>query len=131
MEKRVFGSKRQILADVNNYKSLSVVVGVTGVTATNAQGKKYIPAGTPVGGSNDPFADEQAVVTVTNDAGTGANAKGVLLHDVVFEAEAEKANGTLLYFGTVNELRLETGLTIVTQAKTALDGKIYFVKRNN
>lgn len=39
MEKRVFGSKNQILADVSNYKSLSVVVGSTGVTATNGQGK--------------------------------------------------------------------------------------------
>lgn len=129
MEKRVFGSKNQILADVSNYKSLSVVVGSTGVTATNGQGKKYIPAGTPVGGGN-PFANEQAVVTVTNTAEAAEGTKGVLMHDVVFDAGATTANGTLLYFGTVNEFRLEDTLTIVDEAKAALDGKVYFVKRN-
>ncbi|MGG5306532.1 hypothetical protein IGK38_001195 [Enterococcus pernyi] len=129
MEKRVFGSKNQILADVSNYKSLSVVVGSTEVTATNGQGKKYIPAGTPVGGG-DPFTAEQAVVTVTNTTEAAKDTKGVLLHDVVFDTGATTANGTLLYFGTVNEFRLEDTLTIVDEAKEALDGKIYFVKRN-
>ncbi|MGM9897984.1 MAG: hypothetical protein ACI32W_08535 [Enterococcus faecalis] len=129
MEKRVFGSKNQILADVNNYKSLSVVVGSTGVTTTNTHGKKYIPVGTPVG-DGDPFSNEQATVTVTNTAEAAAKTKGILLHDVVFDTDAKTENGTLLYFGTVNEYRLEEGLTIVDEVKTALDGKIYFVKRN-
>ncbi|WP_430597526.1 hypothetical protein [Enterococcus sp. AZ177] len=129
MEKRIFGTKRQILADVNNTKSLSVVVGSKGVTELNAAGKKYIPAGTPVGGG-DPFGDEQALVTVTNTAESAANAKGVLLHDVVFDNDSSTANGTLLYFGTVNEYRLEDGLTVVEEAKAALNGKVYFVKRN-
>lgn len=129
MEKRVFGSKNQILADVSNYKSLSVVVDVTGVSKVNGQGKKFIPAGTPVGGV-DPFADEQAAVKVTNDAVEGDKTVGVLLHDVVFDSGATTGNGTLLYFGTVNEFRLDDDLTIVDEAKAALDGKIYFVKRN-
>jgi hypothetical protein len=129
MEKRVFGSRNQILADVNNFKSLSVVVGSTGVTETDGQGKKYIPAGTPVGGGN-PFADQQAVVTVTNTADAASDTKGVLLHDVVFDSGTATANGTLLYFGTVNEFRLADTLTIVDEAKQALDGKVYFVKRN-
>lgn len=125
MEKNTFITKNQILADVNNYKSLSVVVDATGVTETNAQGKKYIPAGTPIGGG-DPFADEQAVVSVANDA----TAVGVLLHDVVFGVDATTANSTMLYFGTVNEFRLDDSLTISEEAKTALAGKVYFVKRN-
>lgn len=125
MEKNTFIAKNQILADVNNYKSLSVVVDATGVTETNAQGKKYIPAGTPIGGG-DPFADEQAVVSVANDA----TAVGVLLHDVVFGVDATTANSTMLYFGTVNEFRLNDSLTISEEAKTALAGKVYFVKRN-
>lgn len=129
MEKRVFGSKNQILADVNNYKSLSVVVDATGVTATNGEGKKYIPAGTPVGNA-DPFANEQTLLKVTNDAANGNKTVGVLLHDVVFDNGSTVGNGTLMYFGTVNELRLNDGLTIVAEAKTALDGKVYFVKRN-
>lgn len=52
------------------------------------------------------------------------------MHDAVFDAGATTANGTLLYFGTVNEFRLEDTLTIVDEAKEALDGKVYFVKRN-
>ncbi|MDT2490752.1 hypothetical protein P7D72_01655 [Enterococcus avium] len=129
MEKRVFGSKNQILADVSNYKSLSVVVDSTGVTETNGEGKKIIPAGTPVGAA-DPFADEQAAVKVTNEVTTGDKMVGVLLHDVVFDVDSATGNGTLLYFGTVNEYRLDDKLTIVNEAKTALDGKVYFVKRN-
>lgn len=129
MEKRVFGSKNQILADVNNYKSLSVVVDATGVTATNGEGKKYIPAGTPVGNA-DPFANEQALLKATNDAANGNKTVGVLLHDVVFDNGSTVGNGTLVYFGTVNELRLNDGLTIVAEAKATLDGKVYFVKRN-
>ncbi|WP_314068343.1 hypothetical protein [uncultured Vagococcus sp.] len=126
MEKRTFGNKNQILADVSNYKSLSVVVGDAGVTA-GADGKKVILAGTPIGGA-DPFAAEQAVLTSTNTAGNGATAHGVALHDIHFNGK-NKANGTLLYFGTVNEFRFPN-VTVVAEAKTALDGKVYFVKRN-
>lgn len=126
MKKRTFGNKNQILADVNNYKSLSVVVGDTGV-ATGADGKKVILAGTPIGGA-DPFADEQAMLTETNTAENGATSYGVALHDIVFDGEA-KANGTLVYFGTVNENRFQD-VNVAKEAKEALDGKIYFVKRN-
>lgn len=128
MEKRTFGSKNQILADVNNYKSLSVVVDAGGaVTASN--GKKYLPAGTPVG-VGDPFADEQAVLKTTNTTTDAESTKGVLLHDVYFDAGATTGNGTLLYFGTVNEFRFEDTVTVISEVKDALAGKVYFVKRN-
>lgn len=127
MEKRTFGSKNQILADVNNFKSLSVVLSATGaLTADN--GKKYFPAGTPIGGA-DPFADEQALLKITNTAALGVETKGVLLHDVYFGTGATKGNGTLLYFGTVNEFRIPN-VTVVKEAKDALNSKVYFVKRN-
>lgn len=127
MEKRTFGNKSQILADVNNYKSLSVVVSSTGA-ATADNGKKYIPAGTPIGKA-DPFAEEQAVLEISNTALDAAETQGVLLHDVYFDNDATKGNGTLLYFGTVNEFRIPD-VEVLTEVKEALDGKVYFVKRN-
>lgn len=128
MEKRTFGSKNQILADVNNYKSLSVVVDATsGIDAPN--GRKYLPAGTPVG-IGDPFADEQAVLKATNTTADAEATKGVLLHDVYFDTGATTGNGTLLYFGTVNEFRFEDTVTVISEVKEALAGKVYFVKRN-
>lgn len=121
MKKNTYFANKQILADVDNTKSLSVIVGSTG--AVTKDGKTVHLAGTPVGGEN-PFEDETAVVTPSDTA------HGVLLHDVVFEAGASQANGTLLYFGTVNEHRLDEDVTITPEAKTSLAGKVYFVKRN-
>lgn len=121
MRKNTYFANKQILADVDNTKSLSVIVGNTG--AITKDGKTLHLAGTPVGGEN-PFEDETAVVT-PNDL-----AHGVLLHDVVFEPGETQANGTMLYFGTVNEYRLDEGVTITPEAKEALEGKVYFVKRN-
>lgn len=116
MRTREFGNVHQILADVDNTKTLSIVV---------AKGAEdFIPAGTPVKG--DVFTDEQAAATVSNDT----DAIGVLLHDVKFDEGKTKANGTLLYFGTVNENRLADTLTITPEAKTALAGKVTFIKRN-
>ena len=111
----------QILANASLFQSFGGQIGDAGVTAVN--GKKIIPAGTPVGGA-DFYADEQAVLAVANDE----TAVGVLLHDV--DVTGGTANGTVLVFGFVNENRLEEGLTITDEAKEALDGKVTFVKRN-
>lgn len=121
MKKIKYVASNQILADVNNTKTLSVIVGNTG--AKEKDGKKLHLAGTPVGGN--VFADETASVKPDDTTPVG-----VLLHDVIFEGEETQANGTLLYFGTVNEYRLDADLTIAATAKTALDGKVTFVKRN-
>ncbi|GGC87856.1 hypothetical protein [Enterococcus wangshanyuanii] len=113
---------KQILANATLFQSFGGQIGDTGVAASN--GRKIIPAGTPVGGDNNFYADEQAVLVVSNDE----KAQGVLLHDV--DVSDGTANGTVLVFGFVNENRLEDGLTVSAAAKAALDGKVTFVKRN-
>lgn len=113
---------KQILANSVLFQSFGGQVGDTGVTAVN--GRKIIPAGTPVGGANDFYEDEQAVLTVSNDE----NAVGVLLHEV--DVTEGTNNATVLVFGFVNLNRLDASVTITPEAKTALDGKVTFVKRN-
>lgn len=113
---------KQILANAVLFQSFGGQVGDTGVTAVN--GRKIIPAGTPVGGANNFYEDEQAVLIVSNDE----NAVGVLLHEV--DVTEGTNNATVLVFGFVNLNRLDAGLTITDEAKTALDGKVTFVKRN-
>lgn len=113
---------KQILANAVLFQSFGGQVGDTGVTAIN--GRKIIPAGTPVGGANDFYEDEQAVLTVSNDE----NAVGVLLHEV--DVTEGTNNATVLVFGFVNLNRLDASVTITPEAKTALDGKVTFVKRN-
>lgn len=113
---------KQILANAVLFQSFGGQVGDTGVTAVN--GRKIIPAGTPVGGANGFYEDEQAVLTVSNDE----NAVGVLLHEV--DVTEGTNNATVLVFGFVNLNRLDASVTITPEAKTALDGKVTFVKRN-
>lgn len=123
METKHFGSPKQILAIVEPKVAIGAVIGDTGVTA-NEQGRKIIPAGTPVGGEASTLDDSQAVLTVSNDA----KAQGVLEHDV--DVTNGTTDGTLIIFGFVNENRLDDSLTISPEAKTALNGKVTFMKRN-
>lgn len=111
---------KQILLNASLYQSLGAQIGDTGVTATN--GRKIIPAGTPVGGDDSFLDDEQEVLVVANSA----KAQGVLMHDV--DVTNGTANGTVVIFGFVNEERID--VTITEEAKTALAGKVTFAKRN-
>lgn len=113
---------KQILANTVLFQAFGAQIGDAEVAPSN--GRKIIPAGTPVGGESNFYEDEQAILVVSNDA----KAQGVLLYDV--DVSAGTANGTLLVFGFVNENRLEDGLTVSAAAKKALDGKVTFVKRN-
>ncbi|MGX7195162.1 hypothetical protein [Enterococcus olivae] len=113
---------KQILLNASLFESLGAQIGDTGVTA-NSNGRKLIPAGTPVGGSADFLASEQAVLVVSNDE----NAQGVLMHEV--DVTGGTANGTVLIFGFVNEFRIPD-VTVTDEAKEALDGKVTFAKRN-
>lgn len=123
MEKKTYGAPAQVLGIINNKVALGVIVDATGVTA-DATGKKIIPAGTPVGGDKDTLSDEQAVLTVSNDA----KAQGVLEFPV--DVTSGQGNGTLIINGYINENRLPAGVTISAEARTALAGKVVFFKRN-
>ena len=90
----------QILAVVDPQVSFSCLVSDTGVSA-GTDGKKVVKADTPV---------------------------GVLLHDV--DVTDGKNNGTCLVFGFVNLERLDetTAALITSKVKTALNGKVTFIK---
>lgn len=118
---------KQILANATLFQAFGAQIKADGVSA-DANGRKIIPAGTPVGGSADFLADEMAELIVTNTAGDAAKTQGVLLYEV--DVTNGPANGTVLVFGFVNENRLDATLVIETAAKTALNGKVTFVKRN-
>lgn len=113
---------KQILANTEHFYSVGAIIGDAGVTDVN--GKKIIKAGTPVGGATSTLQDSTAVLNVVSDD----KVQGVLMHDV--DVTEGNANGTLLIWGFVNELRLDKDVTITETVKTALAGKITFLKRN-
>lgn len=119
-------NNKQILANATLFQAFGAQISGTGVSAVN--GRKIIPAGTPVGGAENFCEDEQAELVVTNTAEDAAETQGVLLYEV--DVTEGVNNGTVLVFGFVNENRLDEKLTVVDEAKTALDGKVTFVKRN-
>lgn len=123
MSIRTFGSQNQILANVENKVAYPVTVNATGVTA-DSYGRKIIPAGTPIGGAKNALQDETVVLSVANDA----TAQGVLEHDI--DVTAGESAGTMIVWGWVNEYRIKN-VTVSDEAKTALNGKVTFIKRND
>lgn len=99
--------------------SMSVFCNNTGVTAKD--GKKVIKVGTPLAGD---LENRNTAFKVA----TGADAVGIAISEMdVTEAEA---NGAILIDGVVNLAKLDAdvALLITQEVKTALAGKIEFVK---
>lgn len=119
-----YGPQNEILAFPDKKAAIGVQVNDTGVTADAATGKKIIPAGTPVGGTDSALEKEDAVLSVANDA----TAQGVLEHDV--DVTTGQATGTLIIWGFINEYRMKN-VTVSDDAKKALAGKVTFLKRND
>ena len=110
--------EKDILLNPDNAFEIGVLVDNTGVSA-NAEGRKIIPAGTPVGASTSALLTRNTVLSVTNSAETGANAQGVLRHDVdVTNATAlAPANATMVVRGEVDASKCPT---IASASATAL-----------
>ena len=110
----------QILFNVQHQMSVGVMVDSTMASVTK-NGRKIVKAGTPLAG------DLAARGTPFKAAGE-ANAVGVLLHDV--DITEGNANGSLLIWGFVNLNRLEsdTQALVTAGVKSALSGKVTFLK---
>lgn len=110
----------QILYNVQHQMSVGVMVDSTMASVTK-NGRKIVKAGTPLTG------DLAARGTAFKASGA-SDAVGVLLHDV--DITDGNANGSLLIWGFVNLDRLEsdTKALITSGVKTALAGKVYFLK---
>lgn len=102
----------QILFNVEHQLSVGIMCDNTGVTA-NTEGKKILKAGTPMTGT---LTKRDTAFTKAS----GANAVGVLLHDV--DVTTGTNNGTLLIFGFVNTDRIDdtTAALLTAEVQGAL-----------
>ena len=114
VSKETYNVSKDILLDPHLAFTISAIVGSTGVT-NNAEGRKVIPAGTPVGGATSVLATRSTVLQVTNTNSNGANAQGVLLHDV--DVTNGNTNAQVVIRGVVDSSKCPT---IDATAKTAL-----------
>lgn len=96
-----FGNDKQILIAPEVAVEIGCIVTNTGVDA-DTEGKKILKAGTPVGGSTGVLMNRQTVLTKQ----TGANAQGVLLHDV--DVTAGEENATLVIEGVIDYEKVDT-----------------------
>lgn len=116
----------QILFNVQNQMSVSIVVD-DGYSVTR-DGKKIVPAGTPLSG--DLTARDTAFVQA-KDATTGQQdgkaATGILLHDV--DVTNGDNNGTLLIWGFVDLNKLDTTTAaLITATRKSEMKNITFLK---
>ena len=114
VSKETYNVSKDILLAPHLAFTISAIVGSTGVT-NNAEGRKVIPAGTPVGGATSVLATRSTVLQVTNTSQNGANAQGVLLHDV--DVTNGNTNAQVVIRGVVDSSKCPT---IDATAKTAL-----------
>lgn len=114
IETKSFGNDKQILIAPELAFTIGCLVTNTGVSA-DAEGKKVLKAGTPVGGS-DVLVNRQAVLAKNTDA-----PQGVLLHDV--DVTKGQANATLVVEGTIDIEKLDEEVkTLVNTASANFKG---------
>ena len=121
IKKTTYGGPVQILFNVQN--QMSVGIRVDDAYSVTRDGRKIVPAGTPLSG--DLTARTTAFVKAVDNT---APATGVLLHDV--DVTEGDANGTLLIWGFVdlNKVDSATAALITATRKTELAGKVTFLK---
>lgn len=106
VEKNIkYGSPvKDVLLHKEGAFEVGVQVSNKGVATTD--GKKIIPAGTPVGGTVSALKTRNTVLEVTNTSSTGANAQGVLRYDV--DVTSGSANATMIVVGVVDTSKCPT-----------------------
>ena len=120
--KRSYTGVREILK-TRDFEAIGVMVDATGIDA-NSSGIKVVPAGTIVGGKTKPaLANEGEVVVSKNTGDTGADAEGVLLHDV--DVTHGDAPGSMVIRGNIDLTKIEKP---VDEAQAALKSRILFIK---
>lgn len=109
---------KDVLLNKHNAHEIGVQVSNTGVSTVD--GKKIIPAGTPLGGTTSALEDRDTVLSVTNSSSTGANAQGILRYDV--DVTNGNATATLIVMGVIDSSKCPT---IDSTVKTALKHIIF------
>lgn len=113
-----YANEKQILIAPELAFSIGCLVGNTGVEA-DANGKKIIKAGTPVGGSTSVLTNRQTVLTKGAE-----NAQGVVLHDV--DVTDGDGRATLVIAGYVDLYKLDADVvTIANEAAKTLNRIVF------
>lgn len=108
-----YGNKKEILKIPDTYVALPGIIDISEVEF-NEEGKKIIPAGTPVGGS---MLGSSTPFKIANDA----TAQGLLLNDL--DATHGNTNAAVLIFGFVDYEKIAAnGVTLTAEAIGALKG---------
>lgn len=121
IKKTPYGGPVQILFNVQN--QMSVGIRVDDAYSVTRDGRKIVPAGTPLSG--DLKARTTSFVKAVD---TTAPATGILLHDV--DVTGGDNNGTLLIWGFVdlNKVDATTAALITETREEELAGKVTFLK---
>lgn len=114
-----FVNEKQILIAPELAFTIGCLVGNTGVDA-DANGKKIIKAGTPVGGTTSVLTNRQTVLTKG-----ASNAQGVVLHDV--DVTDGDGRATLVVAGYVDLYKLDSDVVSIVTDATATLTKITFL----
>ena len=99
VKKTSYETEKNILINPNVAFTWDVEVSNDGVEA-DKEGRKVIKAGTPIGGEQDALKTKNAVLKSTNTAELGANAQGILLHDI--DVTDGNANTVMVVAGVVD-----------------------------
>ncbi len=110
---------QQILFMTQPYAAVGAVVSQAG--AIEQYGRKIHKAGTPIAGD---LTARETEFTVS----TGEGAVGVLVHDVDVTDGAENATVMIFGFVDLNKVDPDVESQITDAVKTALDGKVTFLK---
>lgn len=91
-------NRKDILINKGTATVVTCQVNNTNVSTVN--GKKIIPAGTPIGGTTSLVTNPNAVLSVTNTSTLGANTQGILLDPV--DVTDGNNNGHIVLRGTID-----------------------------
>lgn len=105
VKRQVIGAPKDVLINPDFAHEIGVQVNSTGVS-NNTEGRKIIPAGTPLGGTTDALQNRKAVLSVTNASETGVNAQGILRYDV--DVTDGQTNATLIVAGVIDTSKCPT-----------------------
>lgn len=125
IKQTIVGSKTNMVAFLLQPETafqVSVMIGNTGV-ANDANGRKIIKAGTPIGGTTSALETRSTVLQQTNTSSLGANTQGILTYEVDVTNGAVSAS--MIVAGRIDTSRLP--VAIDDSAKSALESKGRFI----
>lgn len=116
--KKTYGNvDKDILINKGTATIVNCQVSNTSVS-NNENGRKIIPAGTPIGGTTLLTTNPNATLSVTNDSTNGVKTQGVLLNSV--DVTDGTSNAQIVLRGTIDISKCPSfDATVVTALKGA------------